>query len=141
MDIGIAVHHTTCDGGAGIGGLLRSGANALQCPLHEQAIAYEPDCERQHQAHIGPIEQDRRAHDIGDRICESVKDLKHRLTCGGRRLHDTIGNPACEIVFKPADGLAQHVIVRAPAHQCTKIGQDGIVEQQHIQKLDCGTDE
>ena len=100
-------------------------------PAHQRDIARKPDHQRQQQPRIRPRQHDCRPHQGGRGKSNRVKGLKYRLARRRRRLHDAIGNPPREIAFKPADGLAQHMPMRAPAHHRAKVRQNGVVQQRH----------
>ena len=49
---------------------------------------------------------------------------------------DAVGDAAGEIVLEPADRLAQHLPVGAPADQRAELRQDAVVQERHVDALD-----
>ena len=85
-----------------------------------------------------PAQQDGSADQVGERKGDRVEDLEDGVTCARRRLHDAVGDAAREVVLEPADGLAQHLPMRAPADQGAQLRQDAVVQKRHVETLDQG---
>ncbi len=135
VDICIGVHNPPRHSRPRIRGVLGCGTNPRQGPAHQKSIKNKPTQKRYQQPQIRQCEQDRRPDQIGQRIGNRVKDLKHHLARSGRRLHDPVGDPPGKVILEPADRLSQNLFVRSPADQSAEIRHNRIVQKQHIKPL------
>ncbi len=136
VNIGIAVDNAPCDRRAGIRRGGRGWADPLYRPAHEEGIKHKPDRHRDNEPRIRVAKDEHRAAQVGDGKGDRVEHLKRHIARRGRRLHDPVGDPPREIVFKPADRLAQNVPVRPPAHDRPEIRDDGVVQKGDLRAID-----
>ena len=135
MNIRIGVNNPSGDFATCVRRRLTGRANPFDRPGNQASVKEKPDDQGKHQSCICRDQQNARTDQICDRIGNRVKDLEHHFARCGRRLHDPVGNSAREIVFEPPDGLAQNVFMRSPTDQRPKVGQNCIVQQQHVDQL------
>jgi hypothetical protein len=136
LDVGIAVDDPPGDRRARVGELLGRLADPRHRPGDQPEVEPEPDDERQREPRVGVRQQPERADEVDAGVDQRVEGLERRLSDRRRGLHHPVGDPSGEVVLEPADRLAQHVPMRAPAHDGADVRQQRLVEERRREGLD-----
>ena len=140
-DVAVAVDHPAHQLRARRRGRGRARLDARHEVAQQQAVAENPQTQRQYQAQVGFGEQVQRAAGIHQHVPQGVDHLHGRVAQGRAGLHDALGDAPGEVVLEEVQALPEHVAVVLPAHQVGQARGDRLIGQQIMQAEHQGTDQ